>query len=74
MHLGLSSRVRRRRRHRGTRRRVLRVRLNRIVRRMRRLGVRWSRTVWHMRRPMYQGRRLVMCLRRLLRLLALRMV
>jgi len=30
--------------------------------------------VRHMRSPMYQGRRLVMCPRRLLRLLALQMV
>ena len=74
VHLGLSCILRRRRLHRGTRRRVLRVRWNRIVRRMRRLGVRWSGRVRHMRSPMYQGRRLVMCPRRLLRLLALQMV
>ena len=73
VHLGLSCILRRRRRHWGTRRRVLRVRWNRIVRRMRRLGVRWSRRVRHMS-PMYQGRRLVMCHRRLLSLLPLRMV
>ena len=66
VHLGLSCIVRRRRRHRDTRRGVLRVRCSRIVRRMLCLGVRWSRTLRHKRRPMYHPRRL-------LRLLALRM-